>query len=385
VCSHAEQSSAAAAAAAAVSAAQLCCRSSVASKKEIPAHSFTIYAMPKKKIAAGDETDVRMPRMSAPERGFMIEWLGLERPGEGRRMLNFRWIYGGAAKGQNMNGEASDVHASSGYVALANYVNDKAKIKSDKVKAWTAESAEKRWTTMKAKYRQAIFLPMPEESGNNNFEEEMGILDANREKICGDFYKLYALLGEHPSTAPVHTADSMAAAQLTLDDDEDEEGGGNTGQEAEDAELEAEEDEGVASSKDAASIGSKRSGSNATVTKAPKEPKLSKQRLAEKKPFHLKKPTSEPSHKRTDIQTLFIKSQEDLAKQQHAQMRINAMLELIKAKIPQDQIPGMMRFMFGENNEFTPTTTTVYTSADDDINSKIVINHAAAAGAAPTI
>ncbi len=313
-----------------------------------------------------------MPRMSAPERGFMIEWLGLDRPGEGKKMLNFRWIYGGAAKGQNMNGEASDVHASSGYTAMANYVNDRAKIKSDKVKAWTAESAEKRWTTMKASYRKAAFLPVPEESGNDAFEEEMAILDANREKVCGDFKKIHALLSEHPSTAPVHTADSMAAAlsfNAEHEDDEEDDEAAESGQDGDE----------VVASKDALSAGSKRSlsktsfkSTEATV-KAPKEKTLSKQRQAEKKPFQLKKPTSEPSHKRADIQTLFIKSQEDLAKQQQSQMRINAMLELIKARIPQEQIPGYMNFMFGEPGH-NPTSTTIYNSDDD---SKIVISHAA--------
>ncbi len=315
-----------------------------------------------------------MPRMTAPERGFMIEWLGLDRPGEGRKMLNFRWIYGGAAKGQNMNGEASDVHASSGYTAMANYINDRAKIKSDKVKAWTAETAEKRWTTMKASYRKAAFLPVPEESGNDAFEEEMAILDANREKVCGDFKKIHALLSEHPSTAPVHTADSMELPfNADYEDDEEDDEAAESGQDGDDA----------VANKDALSAGSKRSLSKTSfksaesTVKAPvKEPKLSKQRQAEKKPFQLKKPTSEPSHKRTDIQTLFIKSQEDLAKQQQSQMRINAMLELIKAKIPQEQISGYMNFMFGSHGEpgHNPSSTTIYNSNDD---SKIVISHVA--------
>jgi hypothetical protein len=340
--------------------------------------------MPKKKLAAGaadNVEEVRMPRMSAMERGFMIEWLGLDRPGEGRGMLNFRWIYGGAAKGQNMNGEASDVHASSGYTALANYVNDRAKIKSDKVKAWTAESAEKRWTTMKASYRKACFLPEPEESGNDNYEGEMEILDANRERLCVDFKKLHALLSNHPSTAPAHTSDSMAAPPPPFADDDDEE-------DDPEEEVKAGDDhneDASTSVKDAVSLTSQqsrtKSASDATVGKQPKGPPLSKQRLAEKRPFQLKKPTSEPSHKRTDIQTLFIKSQEDLAKQQQSQMRINAMLELIKAGIPQQQIPGMMKFMFGEigSNQVPDTSTTIYTSATDD--SKIVIDHTRAGAA----
>ena len=94
-----------------------------------------------------------MPKMGPAERTYMIDWMSMDRPGGGREMENWRWIYGGAAKGQNMNGDASDVHASSGYLALAEFVNSKAKIKSGE-KAWTAEMAEKRWITMKTKGRE---------------------------------------------------------------------------------------------------------------------------------------------------------------------------------------------------------------------------------------
>ncbi len=295
-----------------------------------------------------------MPRMSAQERSYMIDWLGLERPGEGKKTLNFRWIYGGAAKGQNMNGDASDVHASSGFVALANYVNEKAQIKSNKAKAWCAITAEKRWTAMKATYRKAIFLPAPTEDGNECFEDEMEILAENREKICGDFKRLYLLLGDHPSTAPVHTVDSMSSqkkGESVNEADEDDE------HEEEDEIIGADAEEDSENDADPrhSDIGSKRSQMSSEATKpskpkaiAPeKKVKLSKQRLAEKKPFQLKKATSEPSHKRTDIQTLFIKSQEDLARNQQSQQRINAIIELIKAGIPKPQIEEYMRFMFG--------------------------------------
>jgi hypothetical protein len=364
--------------------------------------------MPRKKVqkepsASGetfaesqDEKGARLPRMSAPERGFMIDWLGLERPGEGKGMLNFRWIYGGAAKGQNMNGDAADVHASSGYTSLANYVNDKAKIKS-KAGAWDATAAEKRWTTMKASYRKALNLPKPSEEGNDNLEEENEILAGNRETICGDFERLFALLGEHPATAPLHTIDSMrpsnaSAGSKSLPVDEDDMEEVNDDEEEEEAHqnLLQDAESAIGSKHSRTSSNSKPTVASEAATtphkaadKIPKEPKLSKQRIAEKKPFHLKKATSEPSHKRADIQTMFIKSQEDLAKTQQQQMRINAMLELIKAKIPQEQIPGMMTFMFGENNEYAPNRTTIYTGATDD--SKMVIDHAAAAAATPTI
>lgn len=338
--------------------------------------------MPRKKVQIEDDgghaipdvqttsaVPARMPRMTAPERGFMIDWLGMDRPGEGRGMLNFRWIYGGAAKGQSMNGDADDVHASSGYLALANYVNDKAKIKS-KAGAWDADAAEKRWTTMKACYRKAVNLPKPSEEDNDNFVEEMGILIANREAICGDFERLFALLGEHPATAPLHTIDSMsrsgsaASKSVAVDVDDDESENEEDAvmekdkQSEEEAKVEEEIDDEAGSKRSRATSTTIASAKAATPKKAAKEPKLSKQRLAEKKPFHLKKPTSEPSHKRTDIQTLFIKSQEDLAKTQQQQMRINAMLELIKAKIPQSDIKKYMDFMFNEVDNPPKRTTT---------------------------
>lgn len=351
-------------------------------EKAVGAHSLTCYAMPRKKIVKdvdatgaaepGTEAAARMGRMSAPERGFMVDWLELPRPGEGLAMQNFRWIYGGAAKGQNMNGDAADVHASSGYIALAGFVNDKMKIKS-KAQAWNAESAEKRWTAMKASYRKALNLPKPTEDDNDNLDEEMNILDTNRERVCGDFKRLFALLGEHPATAPLHTVDSMTALNATQhqsDSDSDEE--------------ENAEDAPSSFSKRSQSSQSLTSQSQATtaleVTPAAKVPKakkqkLSKQREAEKKPFQLKKPTSEPSHKRTDIQTLFIKSQEDLAKQQQAQMRVNAMLELIKAKIPKNEIEAHMQFMFGDPL-FSPTASTIYHEVEGkDTTTRIVHTH----------
>jgi hypothetical protein len=299
----------------------------------------------------------------------MIEWLGMERPGEGRGMLNYRWIYGGAAKGQNMNGDAESVHAQSGYIALANFVNEKAKIKT-KPTAWTAEGAEKRWTHMKALYRKACFLPVPHEDGNDNYDEEKKVLEQNREKICVDFEKIFVILGQHPSTAPVHTLDSMklkstrntAALEDSVEEDEDDDEDDDESDGADDRQDGEPEDRCKVSS----SSGSKRSATTHELTepKKTKDAPLSKQRLAEKKPFHLKKATSEPSHKRADIQTLFIKSQEDLAKNQQSQMRINAILELIKHGIPKEKITEYMKFMFGEHEEGVPTSiphkTTTY-------------------------
>ena len=52
--------------------------------------------------------------MKPEEREAMIEGLGLDREGQkdGQPMQNWRSIYGGAAKGRNMNEDAGEVHAS---------------------------------------------------------------------------------------------------------------------------------------------------------------------------------------------------------------------------------------------------------------------------------
>ncbi len=308
----------------------------------------------------------------------MIDWLGLDRPGGGRDMENWRWVYGGAAKGQNMNGDAGDVHASSGYAALAAYVNDKAMIKSDKVKAWTADTAEKRWTSMKTLYRKAVFLPVPIADNNEDFEDEMSQLHINRETICKDFARLFKLLNDHPATQPQHTMDSMRPApatystQFKLPCDDDDEGDDHEddadadGVEANDGDEEsgntttAADVTGVASKASAsdASCGDKRSRKSEEATKGKKEKEqkktLTKQQEAasKKSSFHLKKPTSEPSSKRQDIQTLFLKSQEEVAKNAKAQMKTNAILELIKAGITDaTKIKSFMQLMFGENSD----------------------------------
>ena len=91
---------------------------------------------PKEKGKTGDTIKVRQQqtRMSPLEREIMIEWLGMEREGqkEGQSMKNWRSIWGGAAKGRNMQGEVDEVHSSSGYSKLAAYVNTKCQIKTDK-------------------------------------------------------------------------------------------------------------------------------------------------------------------------------------------------------------------------------------------------------------
>ena len=294
----------------------------------------------------------------------MIDWLGMDRPGGGRDMQNWRWIYGGAAKGQNMNGDASDVHASSGYLALALFVNDKAKIKSGD-KAWTAETAEKRWTSTKTAYRKAVFLPVPIAEDNEDFEDEMKLLDENREKVCKDFKRLFLLLQDHPSTQPQHTVDSMrppnSKTTPPADDSDDDADDADDAEDGDDADNVKSADvtasKATASKASSNSAGDKReneSDPQVPSKKEKKEKKLSKQQdAATKKPqFHLKKPTSDPSSKRADIQTLFIKSQEDLAKNAKVQMRSNAIVELIKAGITDPtKIKSYMAIMFGENSE----------------------------------
>jgi hypothetical protein len=305
----------------------------------------------------------------------MIDWLGMERPGGGRDMENWRWVYGGAAKGQNMNGDASDVHASSGYLALAAYVNDKAQIKTDKVKAWTADTAEKRWTSMKTLYRKAVFLPVPIAEHNEDFEDEMKQLAENRDTICKDFARLYKLLCDHPSTQPQHTIDSMrpvtaaAAAALTLDngDASDEDEGDDHDHDHDDDANDGDKDKASANTTAAAadgvasaSSGDKRSRNSEEAPKGRKEkeqkttPTLTKQQeaAAKKSSFHLKKATSESSSKRQDIQTLFLKSQEENAKNAKAQMKTSAILQLITSGITApEQIKTYMALMFGENAE----------------------------------
>lgn len=295
----------------------------------------------------------------------MIDWLGMERPGGGRDMENWRWVYGGAAKGQNMNGDASDVHANSGYLALALFVNEKAKIKSGD-RAWTAETAEKRWTATKTAYRKAVFLPVPIAVDNEDFEDEMKTLDENRETICKDFKRLFLLLQNHPSTQPQHTLDSMkpnAKPTPPADDSDDDADDDADEDDADDAKADDVKSADVTASKStafsktsSASAGEKRANESEgkVPSKKQKEKKLSKQQDAatKKTQFHLKKPTSDPSSKRADIQTLFIKSQEDLAKNAKVQMRSNAILELIKAGITDSiKIKAYMAIMFEENSE----------------------------------
>jgi hypothetical protein len=151
------------------------------------------------------------------------------------------------------------------------------------------------------------------------------------------------------TTAAATTVAAAPAATTDNDDDDDDD----------DAAKSALSADVTASKSSKSSAGDKRSiggdgKSPSKKEKKEKEKKLSKQQEAatKKTEFHLKKPTSDPSSKRADIQTLFIKSQEELAKNAKVQMKSNAILELIKAGITDAAtIKSYMAIMFGENCE----------------------------------
>jgi hypothetical protein len=292
----------------------------------------------------------RMARMAPQERTHMIEWLGLERVTDGKAMLNWRWIYGGAAKGQNMCGDASDVHASSGYSSMAKYVNEKSFIKSDKHKAWTADTAEKRWTYIKGLYRKAVFLPAPDPIDNDEYEEEQQMYLEKQEQVCGDFAKLHKLLKDHPSTQPAHVVDTMSRGPAREKDD------GSVSDDRCDDYDEGHSDpevclDEIGEGQSRKSVGSKRSGELAGTT--PKKHKETRKETkqdaaAKKKPvFYLKKETSESSHKKTDIQTLFIQSQQKQVEAMANQQRVTAVLGLIAQGISTNDMAPYLNIMFG--------------------------------------
>ena len=144
----------------------------------------------------------------------MVEWLGMDREGQkdGQPMKNWRSIYGGAAKGRNMNEEAGEVHASGGYARLAAFVNSKCKIKSDKRRAWDAEIAEKRWTDLKKKYKIAARMQEPLNTAFDTDEaygKAKEKFEEAREKCCRDYLTIHEMLKEHPGIHPYRPVDSM--------------------------------------------------------------------------------------------------------------------------------------------------------------------------------
>jgi hypothetical protein len=342
-----------------------------------------LFTMPPK----GQKIQARMPRMTPAERDAMIEWLALDRPvtGSSLPMLNWRWIYGGAAKGQAMSGEASDVHATSGYTSLATYVNKKCQIKSDKSRTWTKDEAEKRWTYMKGQYRKAYFAAAPDPLNNDQYEEEMIQHAERQESICGSFKQLHELMKDHPATNPMHVRDTMI--MKTPEESEDDleiaptqpaacEFGFDKHHEFDDEASAA----GEQVTNDRESTKSVTSGPTA-ATKRGNRP-ISKQEAekGKKKPFYLKKPATESSHKKTDIQTLFLQSQSELAavearklellqkgqedvtaakaaklKQnasiEEGKLRVNAIVELAKAGINIDDMDKYLQKMFSKESE----------------------------------
>jgi hypothetical protein len=171
------------------------------------------------------QADGKHANMKPEERDAMVEWLGMEREGQrdGQDMQNWRCVYGGAAKGRNMNEDADEVHAAGGYARLAAFVNSKCKIKSDKRRAWDAEIAEKRWTDLKKKYKIATRMPEPL---NTQFETDEAYnvakekFEEAREKTCRDYLKIHEMLKDHPGIHPYMPTDSM---QIQTQDEDKEE------------------------------------------------------------------------------------------------------------------------------------------------------------------
>jgi hypothetical protein len=257
-------------------------------------------------------------------RDAMLEWLDMDREGQkdGYPMKNWRSIYGGAAKGRNMNDSADDVHAKGGYQRLANFVNQKCKIKSDKSKAWDAELAEKRWHYMKKLYRKAIKTPVPLNTAFDSEETFQTALEDYRdkqEKVCPGFMKLYAMLYTHPSTQPHNPHDSMA-----LDENAQDENNG--------------EAEAPMLSRDNV-MGAKRMRDTGG-----KEPK--KQKKEQKKEFHLRKPHTETAtSKRMNLHHMFLESQKKQSKIEQQKLMVDAIGKLAKAGILPENMPAYLALM----------------------------------------
>jgi hypothetical protein len=183
-------------------------------------NSDSDYASEKKGEGAA-AAESKHANMRPAERDAMVEWLGMNREGQkdGQPMQNWRSIYGGAAKGRNMNEDPDEVHAASGYSRLAVFVNTKCKIKSDKRRAWDAEIAEKRFADLKKKYKIACRMQEPL---NTNFDSDEAYVKAKekfeegREKCCRDYRKIHELLKNHPAIHPHQPTDSM----LNVDNNE---------------------------------------------------------------------------------------------------------------------------------------------------------------------
>lgn len=241
------------------------------------------------------QADSKHANMKPEERDAMVEWLGMDREGQkdGQPMKNWRCIYGGAAKGRNMNEEAGEVHSSGGYERLAAFVNSKCKIKSDKRRAWDAEIAEKRWTDLKKKYKIATRMEEPLNTvydSDDTYGKAKEKFEEAREKCCRDYLTIHEMLKEHPGIHPYQPADSMRSG--------------------------ADEEPPMLAKKDTMGL-KKRSNPEEGGPAAKKKTKKKK----EKKPeFHLRKPDAPVStgKQRMNIHQMFIETQQkqvDLDKQ----------------------------------------------------------------------
>jgi hypothetical protein len=260
--------------------------------------------------------------MKPEEREAMIEWLGLDREGQkdGQPMQNWRSIYGGAAKGRNMNEDAGEVHASGGYSRLAAFVNSKCRIKSDPKRAWNEEIAEKRFADLKKKYKMATRL---EEPLNTNFDDETAYekakekFEEDREKVCRNYKKIHELLKEHPAIHPYQPTDSMNA-------------NGDSGE----PEMRGKED----------TLGVKR-------TKKPEQGvRKEKKEKNKKAEFHLRKPDAPVStgKQRMNIHQMFIETQQKQVELDKQKLLVDAIGKLAASGIaPENMGPYLLMMGLG--------------------------------------
>lgn len=262
----------------------------------------------------------RVCNITPAMRDAMLEWLDMDREGqkEGQRMKNWRSIYGGAAKGRNMNDDAEDVHSKGNFKRLADFVNVKCKIKSDKGKAWDEEVAEKRWQAMKKSYRKACRNTAPLNTSfatDQEFNIALAEFKEKQEKECPGFSKLHAMLYGHPATHPHEPHDSMVQSQ---DGEEAGDGGG----------------EALLLSR-ANTLGVKRA--------AKRHPKNQKK---EKSEFHLRKPgTESATSKRISLHEMFIQSQNKQTEIERQKLLVDAIGKLAKAGIKPEDMPAYLALM----------------------------------------
>jgi hypothetical protein len=271
----------------------------------------------KRKLAtqpAAANADTATPAM----RDAMLEWLAMDRDGQkdGQSMQNWRSIYGGAAKGRSMNDDAEDVHAKGNYKRLADFVNTKCKIKSDKLKAWDEELAEKRWQAMKKSYRKACKNTAPINTAyatEDEFKTALAEYKEKQEKECPGFSKLHAMLAGHPATHPFEPHDSMAMPRDKQEDGRD------------DAQM-------LPTSN---TLGIKRRAKG-SVTKQKKE----------KKEFHLRKPGTETATaKRMSLHQMFIESQNKQTAIEKQKLLVDAIGKLAQAGIKPADMPAYLTLM----------------------------------------